>query len=600
MRKVEFLQTPFSRFSLRIFEVLTKTSIRIFVAICLSLALSQGSLFAQTENTLSVNSLLNTSTENYDGLMNWREDGKTGIMPSYASFPVLNEVGSSQFFVSPDGSSLGDGSINRPWNLDTALGQPSTVGPGAVIWLRGGTYVMPSGPTGFLSNLTGSETNPIKVLSYPGEWAVIDGNVSTSAVKNVTILRNFGNYVWFMNFEITNTDTSNRKIDITGSSNVPERRGNSIDDFGTGTKFINLIIHDTGQGIGAWSQGQNNEYYGNIIFNNGWDGPDRLNGHGTYTQNRNGPKEFTDNIIFNQFGLNSRTGGTSVAASRNFKWVGNTFFNGRMAWQGPYIENLLVKDNFTYNNPFKVGDEINSTYRNAEVRDNYFMSGVQLFELAENVSFRNNTVWNTDNRGANLVIDTLNLLTPDKFSIDSNTYYKSFRDWPYWQFVVNYRGAVNPNPEGWYAFNRTTGSQQATFAYVRKSWQDELPIDQNSTYIDSAPTETKVFVRPNKYDSNRSNIIVYNWGQTDFVNVDAKKFLRLGDFYEIRNVQDYFGDVVLGKYRGGYLRINMRDGTRAKPIGYDQVSEWYHDPLQENTFPTFGAFVLVNKGRLRY
>ena len=78
MRKVEFLQTPFSRFSPGIFEVLTKTSIRIFVAICLSLALSQGSLFAQTENTLNVNSLLNSSAANYEGLMNWREEGETG------------------------------------------------------------------------------------------------------------------------------------------------------------------------------------------------------------------------------------------------------------------------------------------------------------------------------------------------------------------------------------------------------------------------------------------------------------------------------------------------------------------------------------------
>ena len=97
------------------------------------------------------------------------------------------------------------------------MGQPSTVGSGAVIWLRGGTYVIPSGILGYTCNLTGSDTNPIKVLSYPGEWAVIDGNLSSSAVKNRTLIKNFGNYVWFMNFEITNTETSNRKISTPGS-----------------------------------------------------------------------------------------------------------------------------------------------------------------------------------------------------------------------------------------------------------------------------------------------------------------------------------------------------------------------------------------------
>jgi hypothetical protein len=122
-----------------------------------------------------------------------------------------------------------------------------------------------------------------------------------------------------------------------------------------------------------------------------------------------------------------------------------------------------------------------------------------------------------------------------------------------------------------------------------------LGFDLNSKYIDEAPTETKVFVRRNAYDTNRATILVYNWQQANTVNVDVNGIISTGDSYELRNVQDYFGDVVSGTYSGGMLSISMNGRSRAKPIGYDQVSDWYHDPLQPNTFPTFGAFVLSRK-----
>lgn len=99
------------------------------------------------------------------------------------------------------------------------------------------------------------------------------------------------------------------------------------------------------------------------------------------------------------------------------------------------------------------------------------------------------------------------------------------------------------------------------------------------------------------FNPKRSHIIIYNWEQTNTVNVDVRSILCAGDSYELRNTQDYFGDVVSGTYTGGLLRISMNGRTRAKPIGYDQVSSWYHDPLQPNTFPTFGVFVLIKTNR---
>jgi hypothetical protein len=78
-------------------------------------------------------------------------------------------------YVAPNGSPTGDGSINKPWDLGTALSQQSNVRPGTTIYLRGGTY------TGkFTSGLIGTPSAPIVVRSYPREWATLDGYVHTT------------------------------------------------------------------------------------------------------------------------------------------------------------------------------------------------------------------------------------------------------------------------------------------------------------------------------------------------------------------------------------------------------------------------------------
>lgn len=562
-----------------------------FFIICCVAVVFQVSLFAQTGDIFSDDYINKTNGMNLN-LVRTPEIEQTNLVSNRKTKSDVNRFQNAvQFYVAPNGSSSGDGSIGNPWDLKTAFSHPSAIQPGAIVWLRGGVYNIPQGLTGFINVLTGTPNEPIRVMSYPGEWAVVDGNLSNSSFKNNTIITNQGDYIWFINFEITNTETSNRKID-TPSSNPPERRGSAIYDYGTGTKIINLVIHDAGQGIGAWQQGRDNEYYGNVIYNNGWDAPDRGHGHGTYTQNNNGLKTFEDNLFFNAFGQNTRMGGTGAASARGYNWVGNVFFNGTMAWDGPNIENLKVIGNYTYNQYFQLGQQISSTSRDAEVRDNYFMSGVQLYEFTQNVTFVNNTIWNNNPAGKNLYMD-IQSWNPTKFTIDNNVYYKAYQSYPYWHFKVNYQGSSGQNYNGFYAFDQTSGSQQTTYAYTQRSWQDDLQIDQNSRYIDSPLTKTRVFVKPNKYDSERSNIVIYNWGQLDTVFINAKSILRPGDRYVLRNVQDYFGDVVTGIYRGGWLGIRMNGRTRAKPIGYDQTSGWYHDPLQPNTFPTFGVFVLT-------
>src|SRR6185369_12491300 len=120
----------------------------------------------------------------------------------------------TDFYVSPSGSAGGSGSIGNPWDLQTALDQPSSVHPGDTIWLRGGTY---SGT--FTSYLDGSSASPIIVRQYPGEQATLDGGSSTTA--NVSVR---GSYTWFWGFEIKNSDT-HRQSSQSGSNPSDIHRG---------------------------------------------------------------------------------------------------------------------------------------------------------------------------------------------------------------------------------------------------------------------------------------------------------------------------------------------------------------------------------------
>src|ERR1041384_4302453 len=78
--------------------------------------------------------------------------------------------GAGSHYVSPSGSSAGDGTLARPWDLATAIsGGGGRVAPGDTIWLRGGTY-----RGAVVSSVHGAAGAPVVVRQYRGERAVID------------------------------------------------------------------------------------------------------------------------------------------------------------------------------------------------------------------------------------------------------------------------------------------------------------------------------------------------------------------------------------------------------------------------------------------
>ncbi len=432
--------------------------------------------------------------------------------------PAPLAAAANHFYVAPSGRPGGDGSKERPWDLATALAQPGVVRPGDTIWLHGGTYV-----GSFISNLTGAPGAPITVRQYPGERAILNGDYPL--IVN-------GSWATYWGFEVMTSDPV-RVTDIPGPAPPIVRGGTvGISIGGPNTKFINMIVHDTGQAGFFVGDAQNVEMYGNIIFFTGHKGPDHGWGHGIYAKNNTGTRRLLDNILFQNFGWGIHEYGETGAFLNNIETEGNiSFNNGELA--GTFYANILiggygvvaqnpqVLSNYTYF-PGTGGEGDNNLgyttgCANAVVQNNYFAGGTAL-KLVNCV----NTV------------------------LTGNTFY-----------------------------GRLSGFTPGQFP--------------NNTYYPARPTGIRIFIRPNQYEPGRAHIAVYNWDLWGAVTVDVGGILQIGARYEVRNVQDYFGPPVLtGTYDGRPLQLRMTGLRVAAPVG--------NAPIKPSTTgPEFAAFVLIGR-----
>ena len=196
------------------------------------------------------------------------------------------------FVVSPQGAPGGDGSKARPWDLQTALHHPEAVKPGDTIWLLGGVY-----RGAFKSRLKGTPDAPITVRLAPGERATIECRSDDPKQRADFVVE--GSDARYWGFEVMGSNPD-RWSDAKGS-HPPEANRGGVTCHGSHNAFVNLVVHDGSCGFGWWSSAEGGEIYGCLIYNNGWDAPDRGHGHAIYAQNSRGTKRIADNILFNQF-----------------------------------------------------------------------------------------------------------------------------------------------------------------------------------------------------------------------------------------------------------------------------------------------------------
>lgn len=507
----------------------------------------------------------------------------------------------NNWYASPDGTYTGDGSVDHPWDIETAFDNaPHAVKPGDTIWLRGGKYGDGTSGAIITYGLVGTPDAPIYVRPYPGERAIIDAWLQVGCCDQAPDSKR-GAYVWLWGLEFASFNPDRHS----GTSGPPEWAAQAnhaaVDVWAPGTKVINCIVHDTSGGISMWDEAVGSEAYGNIVYNVGGYATDRGHGHGFYLQNQGpGYKHVADNITFNNFGEGLQMYGTLTSYVRNFHLEGNVSMNngspglGNLAnngtaTAGPRDDNLIIAagnggpagivlvDNYTYHTPAADDGYNNLSYNSTPLANdvtaigNYFIGGAEALEL-----FRWNRVVFQDNTTYAFAHDNLSLFwTPDQnpaaYQWDHNRYFGAGH------FTV-YAGCVT--------FSCSNG-RTLDFS----GWQSENGLDANSSFTSGPPAGTWISVRPNVYEPGRANIVIYNWDLSPSVQVDLSGTgLQPGDTFEIRDGENWFGPaVVSGSYTGDPVSIPMTGLQVALPNGV------VPNP-QPHTAPQFGVFVVLPSG----
>ncbi len=427
----------------------------------------------------------------------------TGCL-SVACLLVGAATSAADFHVAPDGRPEGSGSPEDPWDLATALDHPHSVRPGDSIWLHGGTY-----QGTFTSRLTGTAEQPIVVRQLPGQRAILDAGAGLSRATTLAV---HGEHTWFQGFEITNS--SPQRVTNSGGSHPEDLTINgSVDVYsGTGHKLINLVIHHCAAGPSAWVNARDTEVLGCLVFNNGWDAPDRGHGHAFYWQNNEGTKRLVDNIFFNQFSHGIHFYGSSRAFLNNFHVEGNIGFNnGALSKRSGYSRNILIGGGRRAENVAVVDNLFYYTQKGGNILG-YGQGTGQL-------TVRGNQFFSMDGSAVRLQAERL--------SLSGNTFLGS---------VEGIRSKDHPE-------NEFLGNQR--------------------------PTGVTVFVRPNRHEPGRAHVAILNWDRREDVDLDLSAIgLRLGDHFVVRDVQDYFGEpLVSGRYDDAPVTVRLTGLTAAIPVG---------------------------------
>jgi hypothetical protein len=472
----------------------------------------------------------------------------------------------ADFHVTVEGNPQGDGSNAKPWDLGTALAQPSAVKPGDTIRLAAGTYAGT-----FSSRLTGAPGRPIIVRAAPEARATIDCRPIGDRPALLTVE---GAHVRFQDLEVTCSERR-RTTAISGSWPIDINRG-GFHCRASHAQFVNLVVHDCLSGFGFWSEGEGGEIYGSIITHNGWQGPDRAHGHGIYVQNIAGTKRLVDNIIGDQFGYGIHAYGSKKASLRGLHVEGNILFDNGSLGARDRAPNLLVGgdspagditvvDNLMYQSRF-AGTNVQLGYGvpNDDVRfeRNYVAGFVRVLPWRK-LMVRDNTFL-----GETSLIELRRAADDSEGGLtwDENRYLSAEKKFAPLTAFSGEKVTAN----GW------------------KEWQAKARLDENGEYEKTAPKGVHVVVRPNKYEPGRANVAVVNWDRVEAIDVDLSQVLKSGQAYRVVNARNFYGpSIVEGKFDGAKVRLPLSATPAAKPVGLEN--------RETPADPHFAVFVVLPK-----
>jgi hypothetical protein len=404
-------------------------------------------------------------------------------------------AGGSDVIVAPDGRDDNAGTCASPLSLARALSGKSRVQEGDRLWLRGGTY-----EGAFTSRIRGTEWAPVEIRGYPGERAVIDNR--GTARDAVTVL---GGWTRWHDIEITNSDPQ-RLSQVRGPWPDDLARGFGMFVVGRNVELSNLVIHDLGNGLGLWEEAVDSSAFSNLIYYNGWQGPDRAHGHGIYSQNRRGKRIIQGNIIFGQFSHGIHAYGSARVALNHMHLRENVLFNNGALGADGFARDILVGGGQPVRD-LQVTD--NNTYGGAQTALGYGLGCIDA-RLTGNYLV-----------GAPPLV--LHRCAPEMYE---NT-------------LVGDVSALD---------DRDAGSNR---------------------FLPNRPDGVQVRVVPDRKRRGGAHVVVYNWDRRRSVSVDlSATSLEPGDTFEIRDAQNYFGPHRRTMtYAGTPITLSLQSRPPGRPVG---------------------------------
>ncbi len=491
-------------------------------------------------------------------------------------------VAGGEFFVAPHGTPQGNGSLQQPWDIVTALADNTktqnvnnVVKPGDTIWLRGGMYGT-GGSWIVCSQLTGTSNQPIVLRQHSGERAVVDGGISAQ-----------GAWTTFFGFEVMNSSTNR-----TGLSTD---RQPGLNLLGLGHRCINLIVHDVGHpGIGAWyALGDGAEIYGCVMWGNGiysydpgW--TNDVRGSAIYTQNESGHRYITDVISFKNFNIGIKAYGQG-ARTEGFHFDGNVVFENN--GDGIFIDstgfpttNAILNANIEYNNNISRVGAFGQNNQNLLVSSNYFIHTAE-GAYQYSTSFKG---WK-------------NLILTNNTFVELSTIAGDAQTAVFWEIVRtnmidSNMTVLNANANRYYGKGFGSNYDNWRLDQSRKTFGtiQGLGYEATGTFNLTTPAQNVVVLRKNKYERGRANLVVLNWRTNSSEGVDISGIgLQNGERYQVRDVQNYLGvPAVIGTFYSTNPTVNVPLNLTncSKFIG--NQNHYRRDP-NLHTDTVFNAYVIL-------
>ena len=316
-------------------------------------------------------------------------------------FSVLSLAESRDWYAAPDGRDGAMGTRQDPFDLQTAL-LHEEIGGGDTLHLKGGIYRHPdrSGNSlGYAFGLQGGGKPPVIVRNMEGERVTIDGGLHTATSPEPANVLIEGLEIIVSELE----DPARRITRQSGSHpDLGCPRGGVTLRSGSDLRIVNCLIRNNGNGVGFWrTVSGHSGLYGNIIYDNGWTGPDRRHGHGIYTQNMPEHRKYiSDNLVLDNYGRCVQAYGSARSRVECYQFTGNYFAdrnrvsNVLFGGTSPACGNrdAEFRENLFYRATLSIG--YNCPAHDVRVFDSGFIrGGIGIREGSTRISRRGNLVW---------------------------------------------------------------------------------------------------------------------------------------------------------------------------------------------------------------